>query len=113
MLRFLVCVALVSFGDLGIALALGDTRHRKVHTDFGAFAREVRAQTLHDLLVLDNAVADVVLARIDGLVLNGGKRLGMADGAFGHIIGDDLAANGTSLHNFDLLFLNLSILYHK
>ena len=106
-LRFLVSIALVSLCDLGIALALSDTRHCKVHTDLGALAREVCAQTLHDFLVLDDAVTDVVLAGIGGLVRNGRKRLCVADGAFHHIIGDDLAANSTSLHKSYISFFDL------
>ena len=113
MLCFLVSIALVSLCDLGITLALSDARHCKVHTDLGALAREVRAKPLHDFLVLDDAVTDVVLAGIGGLVRNGRKRLCVADGAFGHIIGDDLAANSTSLHKSNISFLDLSVLYHK
>ena len=37
--------------DLGIALAVRDTGHRQIHTDLGALALEVGAQTVDDLLL--------------------------------------------------------------
>ena len=52
--------ALVGFGDLGIAFAVRDAAHGEVHADFGAFAGKVGVETIHDLLVVDFAVADAV-----------------------------------------------------
>ena len=104
-LRLLIRVTLVSLGDLGIALALRDARHCKVHADLGALAREVGAKPFHHFLVFDDPVADVVLAR-ELRLLNGNKLLRMANGAFHHIIRDDLAANSTSLHKSYLLIFS-------
>jgi hypothetical protein len=36
--------------DLGIALAVGDTSHRQIHTHLGALTIEVGAQIHHDIL---------------------------------------------------------------
>ena len=95
-------ISLVGFGDFGIALALGDARHRKVHADFGTFAHEVVLQTLHDLGVFHNAVAHVMLTRKLGrtlAILDGNKFGRLANGANFDIVGYDLAANSTSFHS--------------
>ena len=50
MVRFLISIALVSLGDLGVTLALGHTSHSQIHADLAALALKVCAQTVHDLL---------------------------------------------------------------
>ena len=54
-------VALVSLGDLGIALAIGLTAHGQIHAHLGALAHEVVLQTLPELLAGALAVTDLVL----------------------------------------------------
>ena len=44
--------------DLGIALAMGHTGHGQIHTDLGALALEVGAQTVDDLLA--DILGDIV-----------------------------------------------------
>ena len=61
-LRLFPGVALVSLGDLGIAIALGLTGHRQIHADLGALTHEVVAQTLNDALIETLGGADDVLA---------------------------------------------------
>ena len=54
-------VAAEGVGHLRIALALGLAAHREVHAHLAAFAVEVVVQALHDLGVLNDTVAQVVL----------------------------------------------------
>ena len=86
--------------DLGVTLASGGAGHRKVHTDLGALALEVGAQTLYDLgrngCVLGNA--DHVLGSPGHLGINDLLKLVaacLANGAlFGHVLGfNDLTAD--------------------
>ena len=53
--------ALVCFGDFGIAFPVSLTAHCQIHSDFGAFAREVRAQALDNFRVKTLRDADSVL----------------------------------------------------
>ena len=59
MLRLLQACLLPVQTDLGVALTVRHTRHRQIHTDLGALALEVGAQTVDDLLadILGNIVA--------------------------------------------------------
>ena len=50
MVSFLVSIALVGLGDLGVALTLCHASHSQIHTDLAALALEVSAQTINDLL---------------------------------------------------------------
>ena len=50
--------------DLGIALAEGNACHRKIHTDFGAFAVEVGTKTFDDLHRNAVKCADLMLGRV-------------------------------------------------
>ena len=100
-LRLFKRIALVRLGDLGIPLALGDARHSQIHADFGALALEVRAQTVHDLLVQPLRDADFVLAgKLDlRRIVDGDELRRLADGADLDIVGDNFAADRTSLHD--------------
>ena len=60
-LGFLPRIALVSLGDLGIALAVGLTAHSQIHAHLGALAHEVILQAFPQLLAGALAVADHVL----------------------------------------------------
>ena len=55
--------ALVSFSNLGEAFAIRLTAHRQVHTDLGALAGEVLAQTLDDFGIQTLGNADAMLVR--------------------------------------------------
>ena len=113
-LCFLEGIALVCLCDLGIALALGNARHGKIHTDLGALALEVGTEAVHHFLIFHLAVADVVLARKTRVLLDGNELRRLADGADFNIIRDDLAANCTSLHRSISPFLVFLLpLYHK
>ena len=50
MLSFLVSRLLPVQTDFRIALAVRNTRHRQIHADLAAFTREVRTQTVDNLL---------------------------------------------------------------
>ena len=58
MVSFLISVALVSLGDLGVALTLCHTGHGQVHADLAALTLKVGAQTVHDLLGHTLSLAD-------------------------------------------------------
>jgi phage baseplate assembly protein gpV len=58
MVSFLISVALVSLGDLGVALTLCHTGHSQVHADLAALTLKVGAQTVHDLLGHTLSLAD-------------------------------------------------------
>lgn len=60
-------------GDLRIALTLGLTAHREIHSDLRALTVEMILETLDNFLVLYTAVTDVVLAgplRLAALILD-------------------------------------------
>jgi len=60
-LSLLESVTLERLGDLGVALAVGLTAHRQIHAHLGALADEVVVESLHELGVVDLAVADLML----------------------------------------------------
>ena len=55
--------------DFRVALAVRDARHRQIHADLAALAREVRAQTVEDLLRAALGYADHMLGRPSALTL--------------------------------------------
>jgi hypothetical protein len=59
--RFLKRIALVGFGDFGIALSLGDTAHGKIHTYFGTLAVKVHAKVRQDVLFYTLGNTDYML----------------------------------------------------
>ena len=89
MLGLLKAGLLPVHADLGVALAVRNARHRKVHTDFGALAFKICSQPGDDLLahIFGNvraellANADNMLRRPDliGLLLD---KLGAGDMAY-------------------------------
>ena len=97
MICLLVGIALVSLGDLGVALTLGHAGHCQVHTDLAALALEVGAQTIDDLLrnALSLADAHNVLGDVGvaGLLDECGSgsladRALLGDGAFSDVTTD-------------------------
>ena len=113
MLGLLEGVALERVRDLGIALALRLTAHREVHADLRALAREVHAETLHDLLVQTLRGTDDVLARPGHLAFGGLlEKLGAGAAALRAAVGGgvafvDVTADGANklLHASLLYFL--------
>lgn len=97
-----VSIALVCFGNLGIALPFCNPCHCKVHTYFGALAVEVGAKAFHNFFIFNNAVAYVMLAGKLGCIglLYGNKSLSLAYGANFYVVGYYFTANSTSFHNF-------------
>ena len=84
MVSFLISVALVSLGDLGVALTLCHTGHGQVHADLAALTLKVGAQTVHDLLGHALCLADAynVLGDIGvALLLNKSGGRSLANGA--------------------------------
>ena len=61
-LSFLESVPLEGLRDLRIALTLGLTAHREIHSDLRALSVEMILETLDNFFVLYTAVTDVVLA---------------------------------------------------
>ena len=61
-LRLFESVPLERLGDLRIALTLGLTAHREIHSDLRALSVEMILETLDNFFVLYTAVTDVVLA---------------------------------------------------
>ena len=61
-LSLLEGVPLERLGDLRIALTLGLTAHREIHSDLRALSVEMILEALDNFLVLYTAVTDVVLA---------------------------------------------------
>src|SRR5574344_461153 len=59
--------ALVGFRDFRESFTVRLAAHREVHPDFGAFAREVLTETLHDFRVKTLSDADLVRVRPDRL----------------------------------------------
>ena len=55
--------------DFRIALAMRDARHRQIHTNLAALAREVRTQAVDDLLRAALSYADHMLSRPGALAL--------------------------------------------
>ena len=55
-------VSLESLGDLGVSFPFSLAGHGEIHSDFGAFSVEVSPEALHDFLILDFAVTDMMLA---------------------------------------------------
>ena len=104
MLRLFKGIALVRLGDFGIALALGNARHGKVHADLGALAFKVGAKPGDHFFVQALGHAYFVHAGEFELrrVIDGNKFGSLADRANGNGIFDDLAANSTSLHDNNL-----------
>ena len=101
MICLLVGIALVSLGDLGVALTLSHASHCQVHTDLAALALEVGAQTIDDLLrnALSLADAHNVLGDVGvaGLLDECGSgsladRALLGDGAF-----SDVATDGANV----------------
>ena len=104
MLCLFISVTLVCFRNFGISFALGNTRHRKIHTHFGALAFEVCTQTRNDFFVQTLRYAHFVNARKLELfiLLDGNKFRRLADRADGNGIIYDLTANSTSFHDNNL-----------
>ena len=100
MFCFFICITLESFGYFGITFALCNPGHCKIHAYFGAFAGEVSVKSVHNLLVVANAVADNVLASKLGFIgfLYGNKSFSFANGANFYVICHDFAAYCTSFH---------------
>ena len=116
MVSLLVSIALVSLGDLRVALALCDAGHGQIHADLAALTLEVCAQTIDDLLrdALGLADADDVLGHISvaGLLNECGSRsladgALLRDGAFSDITtnGADILFHKIDLHNFSVILL--------
>ncbi len=99
MLSLLVSITLINFGDFGIALSVSHSRHCKVHTDFGAFACKMSAETFHYLFVFNLAVAENMLANKLSIRRYGFKLFCMAYGAYLYAVFYDFTANNTFFHN--------------
>lgn len=72
-LRLFESVPLEGLRDLRIALTLGLTAHREIHSDLRALSVEMILEALDNFLVLYTAVTDVVLAgplRLAALILD-------------------------------------------
>ena len=89
------------FGNFGVALSCGNASHGEVHTDFGALALKVGAQTLDDLFGSALGNAQHVLGSPVKFVLYDLNKFFARDFATGALIGtdvgfNDFSANGAS-----------------
>ena len=101
MICLLVSIALVSLGDLGVALTLCHTSHGQVHANLAALALKVCAQAIHDLLrnTLSLADTDHMLGHIGiASLLNKSGSGSLADGALsGDLTLSNITTNGANI----------------